>query len=132
MRSATKIRTGLTAGEIKQAFRDNLCCGLGRLEGVATKHDLYVALALTVRDRLLERTVESLQTYGGADARLVAYLSAEFLPDLHLANITAHQAFLTREALSEIARVTVANLIAFATGQPFLPETTLNAQPQLQ
>ena len=55
MRSATKIRTGLTAGEIKQAFRDNLCCGLGRLEGFATKHDLYVALALTVRDRLLER-----------------------------------------------------------------------------
>ena len=46
--------------------------------------------------------------------------------------ITAHQAFLTREALSEIARVTAANLIAFATGQPFLPETTLNAQPQLQ
>jgi D-lactate dehydrogenase len=46
--------------------------------------------------------------------------------------ITAHQAFLTREALSEIARVTVANLIAFATGQPFLPETTLNAQPQSQ
>ena len=24
MRSATNIRTGLTAGEIKQAFRDNL------------------------------------------------------------------------------------------------------------
>jgi len=44
--------------------------------------------------------------------------------------ITAHQAFLTREALAEIARVTVANLVAFATGQPFLPGTTLNAQPQ--
>ena len=28
----------------------------------------------------------------------------------------------------EIARVTVANLVAFATGQPFLPGTTLNAQ----
>jgi hypothetical protein len=27
MRSATNIRTGLTAGEIKQAFRDNLCFG---------------------------------------------------------------------------------------------------------
>ena len=80
MRSATKIRTGLTAGEIKQAFRDNLCCGLGRLEGFATKHDLYVAFALTVRNRLLERTVESLQSYGGADARWVAHLSAEFLP----------------------------------------------------
>jgi D-lactate dehydrogenase len=42
--------------------------------------------------------------------------------------ITAHQAFLTREALGEIARVTVGNLVAFATGQPFLPGTTLNAE----
>lgn len=39
--------------------------------------------------------------------------------------ITAHQAFLTREALAEIARVTVANLRAFAEGRPFLPETVL-------
>jgi D-lactate dehydrogenase len=64
-------------------------------------------------------------------------LSGQILHDDDLARlltfpnvlITAHQAFLTREALSEIARVTVANRIAFATGQPFLPETTLNAQP---
>jgi D-lactate dehydrogenase len=39
--------------------------------------------------------------------------------------ITAHQAFLTKEALAEIARVTVANLTAFAGGRPFLPETVL-------
>jgi D-lactate dehydrogenase len=44
--------------------------------------------------------------------------------------ITAHQAFLTKEALSEIARVTVANLVAFRTGQSFLPDTMLTAQPQ--
>jgi len=31
--------------------------------------------------------------------------------------ITAHQAFLTREALSDIARTTVANLQALAAGQ---------------
>ena len=41
------IRTGLTADEITQAFRDNLVCSMGRLEAVATKHDLYFALALT-------------------------------------------------------------------------------------
>jgi hypothetical protein len=63
MRSAIKIRTGLTASEIKQAFRDNLCCRLGRAEGFATKHDLYVALALTVRDRLFERTVERMEEH---------------------------------------------------------------------
>ena len=39
--------------------------------------------------------------------------------------ITAHQAFLTAEALSEIARVTTANLIRFAAGQPFLPDSVL-------
>jgi glycogen phosphorylase len=104
MRSATNIRTGLSAGEIKQAFRDNLRSGLGRLEDSATKHDLYVALALTVRDRLLERTVESLQTYGGTDARRVAYLSAEFLPGPHLTNNLLNLGIteVTREALHEL------------------------------
>lgn len=39
--------------------------------------------------------------------------------------ITAHQAFLTKEALSEIARVTVTNLLSFASGVPLLPTTVL-------
>ena len=101
MRSSNKIRTGLTASEIKQAFRDNLCCRLGRAEGFATKHDLYVALALTVRDRLFERTVNSMEDYGGAKARRVAYLSAEFLPGPHLANNLLNLGITeqTREAL---------------------------------
>ena len=67
-------------------------------------------------------------------------LSGQILQDDELARlltfpnvlITAHEAFLTREALAEIAHVTVANLVAFATGQPFLPGTSLNAQPQSQ
>lgn len=65
-------------------------------------------------------------------------LSGKILQDDELARlltfpnvlITAHQAFLTQEALSEIGRVTVTNLIAFANGQPFLPGTALNDQPQ--
>ena len=65
-------------------------------------------------------------------------LSGQILHDDELARlltfpnvlITAHQAFLTREALSEIARVTVANLIAFAKGQPFLSSTTFSAQQE--
>lgn len=39
--------------------------------------------------------------------------------------ITAHQAFLTREALAEIARVTTANILQLKTGGPFLAGTTL-------
>lgn len=60
-------------------------------------------------------------------------LSGQILHDDELARlltfpnvlITAHQAFLTHEALGEIARVTVANLSAFANGKPFLPDTSL-------
>jgi D-lactate dehydrogenase len=39
--------------------------------------------------------------------------------------ITAHQAFLTREALSEISRVTMENIIKLETRRPFLAGTTL-------
>jgi glycogen phosphorylase len=104
MGSATNIRSNVPANEIKKAFRDNLCGGLGRLEAFATKHDIYVALALTVRGRLLQRTVESMQTYGGANARRVAYLSAEFLPGPHLANNLLNLGIteMTREALDEL------------------------------
>ncbi len=60
-------------------------------------------------------------------------LSGQILQDDELARlltfpnvlITAHQAFLTHEALSEIARVTVENIVAFGSGKPLLPETSL-------
>ena len=63
-------------------------------------------------------------------------LSCKILQDDDLARlltfrnvlITAHQAFLTQEALAEIARVTVANLTAFAQGKPFLPGTQLKQE----
>src|SRR6187401_446227 len=83
---AKNIRAGSSAAEIKQAFLENLRCGLGRVEKVATSHDLYLALAMAVRDRVLASHAESLETYGGANARRVAYLSAEYLPGPHLAN----------------------------------------------
>jgi D-lactate dehydrogenase len=60
-------------------------------------------------------------------------LSGEVLQDDELSRlltfpnvlITSHQAFLTHEALSEIARVTTENLLNFDRGSPFLPGTVL-------
>jgi D-lactate dehydrogenase len=43
--------------------------------------------------------------------------------------ITSHQAFLTQEALSEIARVTIGNLSQLAQSQPLLPGTFLVGCP---
>jgi glycogen phosphorylase len=104
MGSATTVRTGLTPSEIKQAFRDNLHAGLGRLETFATRHDLYLALALTVRDRLFQHTVNSMENYGGANARRVAYLSAEYLPGPYLANNLLNLGIteVTREVLRDL------------------------------
>src|SRR5690349_3033592 len=95
------IRTGANPDEIRLAFLDNLHCGMARLERTATKHDLYLAVALTVRDRVFKRAVKSLETYGGAETRVVAYLSAEYLPGPHLANnlLSLGLTEATREAL---------------------------------
>ena len=102
--STGKIPDEVTDDDIKRAFRENLRSGLGRLERFATKNDLYLALALTVRDRLFERTVETMDTYGGVNARRVAYLSAEYLPGPHLANNLLNLGIIdvTREALREL------------------------------
>lgn len=80
------VRTGTGEAALKQAFLDNLRCGLGRPLAIATPHDHYVALALTVRDHVLKKSVQTKENFGEQNARVVSYLSAEFLPGPHLAN----------------------------------------------
>lgn len=101
MNPCQTFRTGLSAEEIQQAFLENLRCGMGRSQSAATRHDLYFALALTVRERLFQRSVSCLESYGGPGARRVAYLSAEFLPGPHLENNLHSLGIIeaTREAL---------------------------------
>src|SRR5215471_3182677 len=82
------IRTGLEADAITTALIDNLHCLQGKLPQHATRNDWYMALAYTVRDRMMHRyigTVESISE-ANTDAKAVAYLSAEFLTGPHLGN----------------------------------------------
>jgi len=79
-------RTGLSKDSLRQAYVDNLFYIQGRFPEVATPHDLYMAAAYTVRDRLLDRWIRSAQTYKHEQARTVCYLSAEFLLGPHLLN----------------------------------------------
>jgi starch phosphorylase len=83
---AVGVRTGHSVADLKQAFLDNLFCGLGRVPMAATRNDAYTALALTVRDRVFKQGVRTMEAYAARDARVVAYLSAEFLPGPYLAN----------------------------------------------
>ena len=79
-------RTALTKDALKRAFRDNLFYMQGKFSVLATKKDYYLALAYTVRDRLLHRWVSTAEAYTKAGSRTVAYLSAEFLMGPHLGN----------------------------------------------
>ncbi|MGL5874310.1 MAG: glycogen/starch/alpha-glucan phosphorylase [Xenococcaceae cyanobacterium] len=79
-------RTGLSIETLRRALSDNLFYLQGAFPGVATKNDYYMALAYTVRDRLLHRWLNTTQTYLKKDVRVVSYLSAEFLIGPQLAN----------------------------------------------
>ncbi|MFC1794934.1 glycogen/starch/alpha-glucan phosphorylase, partial [Planctomycetota bacterium] len=101
---ATGVRTGSRAEDIEQSFLDNLFCSIGRVSSAATRNDLYTALALTVRDRVLKQGVRTLEAYTEQDARVVAYLSAEFLPGPHLANNLLNLGIMdqTRKAMAKL------------------------------
>lgn len=73
------IRTGLSHETLSRAILDNLFYVLGKPPEMATKHDWYMALAYTVRDRLLERWIKTVRTLMKHEVKAVSYLSAEFL-----------------------------------------------------
>lgn len=89
--SATEVRveddrTGLSVETLKRAFADNLFYIQGKFPAIASKNDYYMALAYTVRDRLLRRWLNTAETYTRNASRTVAYMSAEFLMGPQLGN----------------------------------------------
>ena len=80
------IRKGLSAEEIKQAILDNLQFAQARVPELATLNDWYMAVAFTIRDRMLDNWTKTIKQLHRKDIRAVCYLSAEFLLGPHLAN----------------------------------------------
>ena len=73
-------RTGMDIETLKRAFKDNLYYIQAKDQSWATAHDDYMALAYTVRDRLLHRWLKTVeQTDFQKHVKVVCYLSAEFL-----------------------------------------------------
>ena len=79
-------KTEMSVEALARSFLDNLFFVQGRPLERATVNDLYMALAHTVRDRLVERWISTVKNYRTQDVRVVCYLSAEFLTGPHLAN----------------------------------------------
>jgi glycogen phosphorylase len=65
--SLEKIRTGFGADAIAEALIDNLYYFQAKLPQYATRNDWYMALAYTVRDRMLHRYISVLEKIGRAN-----------------------------------------------------------------
>ena len=79
-------RTGLSAATLQQAVVDNLMYLQARYPAIATTYNWYTALAHSVRDRMLDRWVDSVKAYAARDVKVACYLSAEFLIGPQLGN----------------------------------------------
>ena len=97
------IRTSSSPGAIARAIVENLYYVKGRTPGHATTNDWYTALAYTVRDRLLEHWIGTVTTRR-RQPKIVAYLSAEFLPGPHLGNALLNLG-ITRQVQEAVARL---------------------------
>jgi starch phosphorylase len=97
-------RTGLEITTLKRAFLDNLYYVQGRIPEVATKNDYYMALAYTIRDRLLHRWLNTTKIQIEKNVKSVSYLSAEFLMGPHLGNNLINLGLYDRveEAMTEL------------------------------
>jgi len=79
-------RTGTSRETLRRAVLDNLFYLQGKFPAIASPNDYYMALAYTVRDRLLHRWLKTIETWLQKDTKVVCYLSAEFLMGPHLGN----------------------------------------------
>lgn len=95
---------GRSKTDIKKDFLHKIFYHLGRVPAMTTDNDLYTALALTIRDRVLRQFVRSTEQFAEKDARGIAYFSAEFLPGPHLGNNLLNLEITeeVREALAEM------------------------------
>jgi glycogen phosphorylase len=77
---------GMNASALSRGFRHYFNHTLGREGHCDNAHYYYTALAMTVRDRLMERWKDTLLTYEEANCERAYYLSLEFLMGRTLSN----------------------------------------------
>ncbi|MBU1122234.1 MAG: glycogen/starch/alpha-glucan phosphorylase [Candidatus Omnitrophota bacterium] len=73
------IYKGMSKEALKTSFRNNLQYALAKDEYTATDHDNFMAMAIAIRNRIVERWIATQQKYHKENVKRVYYLSMEFL-----------------------------------------------------
>jgi len=71
---------------LQKSFADHLEYSQAKNRYIATKHDLYQCMAYSIRDRLMERWNDTMNTYYEENVKRVYYLSLEYLMGRTLGN----------------------------------------------
>ncbi|TWU39696.1 Maltodextrin phosphorylase [Novipirellula artificiosorum] len=102
--TSNEIHGGTSTEVLKRSFLDNLSYRQAKFPAVATTYDHYMALAYTVRDRIMQHWLQSASTYYEQSVRSLCYLSAEFLLGPHLGNnlVNLGMESETRQAMLEL------------------------------
>ncbi len=98
------VHKEMTKEGIKTSFQNNRVCTLAKDNYNATSYDNYLALAIAIRDRLVERWISTQQSYHHENRKRVYYLSLEFLIGRLLGNniINLNLDKQTSEAMSDL------------------------------
>ncbi|MBN1994766.1 MAG: glycogen/starch/alpha-glucan phosphorylase [Anaerolineae bacterium] len=96
-------RTDRTVEAFKRAMADNLYYTRGQSAYTASRSDIYMTLAYTVRDYLMERWRKTVDAYFENNPRFVFYLSAEYLLGQQLTQnmLYTNTTALARQALAD-------------------------------
>jgi starch phosphorylase len=84
--SAEQAPLNLSLNSVKQSLNNHLIFSVGKDPITATDRDWFFTLAHVVRERLIERWMETMRRYYDQDAKRVYYLSMEFLIGRSLMN----------------------------------------------
>jgi glycogen phosphorylase len=97
-------KVGRDQRSFRRSLSNRLVYSMGKDPIMATTRDWFNATAYAVRDRLIERWMDTMRSYYRSDAKRVYYLSMEFLTGRLLSNSLLNMGFYEpcREALSEL------------------------------
>ena len=103
-RHAGSGRGGFTVETFKRSLVDNLYYSRGQGAYTASPYDIYLALAHTVRDALMDRWRKTVDVLVEQQPKFVYYLSAEYLPGRQITQNLLYTGTteIARQALSEL------------------------------